>query len=142
MEEAARKVVYRIVLTNGLVITVGELWPGPDGKPLVVNGVQIPGEVWQIHFVPDIVESYEDGDGAETEPAHYKVFMRKQGGGPLENSAGGRETQVYTFYTQQVMMVGWVYEWDTALKEIKELMGLDLPDGNGAQKQPVAEAST
>lgn len=140
--------IYRLVLTNGIVITSGEPWPGPDGKRLTLKEgdkqVVVPGHVWQIAFVPDTVETYEADGIAETTPAHYKVLMRADGGGALKNAEGGEETQCYTVWASQVVMTGEVWEWNEALEEFAELLGFS--EGNGAvqksaDKPKQAEAS-
>jgi len=140
--------VYSLVLINGLVIKLFDRWPGPDGKPfhieVEVNGKrekrELPGHVWQIVFVPDTVESFEDEEGnpiAETDPAHYKVFMRADGGGGLQNSEGGEETQAYKIYASQVLMEGEVYKWQEALQEIAELLGATVNDPKKQNVVPI-----
>src|SRR5688572_832342 len=106
MADNSAMVIYRLVLTNGVCISAGDAWPGPDGKPLTIkvkdqkDPVQIPGIVYQILFVPDTIHNVEDDDGnpiVETTPSHYKIFMcsnAKEGGG-LVNNAGEEETQAY-----------------------------------------------
>lgn len=140
--------VYSLVLTNGVVIELMKPWPGPDGKPFMidvqVNGKverqKLAGHVWQIVFVPDTVESFEDEDGnpiAETDPAHYKIFMRADGGGGLKNSSGGEETQAYKIYASQVLMEGEVYDWQEALQEIAELLGANVSADKKQNSAPV-----
>lgn len=132
--------IYRLVLTNGVVITTGDAWPGPNGKPCTIKDgdkqVPIPGHVWQISFVPDTVETYEDEGIAETTPAHYKVLMRADGGGGLKNSTGDEETQCYTVWASQVVMTGEVWGWNEALEEFAELLGVSPGNGKQAQDKP------
>lgn len=137
--------IYRLVLTSGLIITQGDPWPDAKGKPLSFRvgekDVIVPGHVWQIVFVPDRVESFqeEDEEGpvavAETTPAHYKVLMRANGGGGIPQGDGTEKTQCYTIPATQVVFVGESWDWSEALEEFKILLGLsnranELPNAN------------
>jgi len=146
--------IYQIVMTTGVVISIGDPWPGADGKPFAIKlqdgtSKKIPGIVFQILFVPDRVKNVEDSNGdpiVETTPSHYKIFMcssDKHGGG-LVNDRGVEETQAYTVYTSQVVMVGHVYQMREALEEIKELLEIQMENsfseeehdgGNNSQQQ-------
>lgn len=133
-------VVFRLVLTNGMVLTQGDWWPGPDGKPLMLpkeGGKQdYAGKVLMIAFVPDLIENVEDEDGnpiGETNPAHYEVLMCGKDGGGIKNAAGDEETQIYTIYTSQVLFVGKMAGWREACQHFSELIAAS--GANGASKQ-------
>ncbi len=78
-----------ILLTNGWLIELGGKWPGPDGKPALVEGknpetgekkmYELPAKVGPIFYVEDSSERYPDEDDPDRqigrgEKAFYEVW--------------------------------------------------------------------
>jgi len=149
-------VIYRLILTDRSVITVGDPWPYGDGRPMASDGTSMKdpntqsriGHVYMIVYVPETLQDFEEQSVVETDPAHYKLLMRADGGGGLRNQAGFEETQIYKIYADKVLFEGAVAGWGEALKEFNELLGGDSepkpdlrPSGNSESLAQV-EAAT
>lgn len=147
------KSIYRLVLTNGVVLTHGTPWPGPDNVPFKdAEGNPIPNaRIWLFAYAPGVFEEYED-DGTvfkrEIQPAMYKVLMGVFDGSPhvrgvIDPQTKAELTHVYEVPLAQVLMVCRTQLLEDAVKEftdlIKEDNDMDEEDEKSAAAQPAPQ---
>lgn len=160
---------YRLILEDS-VLTLGDPWPGPDGKPMVDGqGRVISGEICMIGYQSEVIEYDTDESGTQTtkvvRPERYMLLMRAPKSSPTDRDMHGfknpqscdqckgkgcpscpEETQVYEIPASRVKIAARIQEFGDALEmfhDMLEDMNEDLlDDGDEPEEKSEPDAKS